>query len=157
MTIPLRSDTPTQVSTINYSYLPQLVGHLVGLAHLQATQLHTEALAELDLSPKQFVALEFISNNPYISQKEIAHHIGTTPAVMVNILDVLTKRGYVERLRSQQDRRCHFVRLTEAGLAILEDLHRIAFEVETLFSQETGLTLAEREVLIRILRKMTKR
>ena len=58
-------------SKIDYSYLPDLVGHLVGLIHLHATQLCGEAMSPLGLTPKQFVTLEFISKNPEISQKDI--------------------------------------------------------------------------------------
>ena len=143
--------------TVNYSYLPQLVGHLVGLVHLRATQLHTELLASLALTPKQFVALEFIANNPHISQKEIAGHIGTTPAVMVNILDALTERGFVERLRSTQDRRCHHIRLTTEGAAILDRLQQVAFEAEESFAAETELTVEERDTFLRTLQKITCR
>ncbi len=150
------SSTPLK-QHIDYSYLSELVGHLVGLAHLRATQLHTEMLSDLALTPKQFVALEFISNNPHISQKEIAHHIGTTPAVMVNILDALTDRGLVERVRAAEDRRRHYVRLTEAGIALLVELRRIALEMEVVFAEEAGVTAEERETLIQILRKITKR
>ena len=90
---------------IDYSYLPDLVGHLLGLAHLRVTQLCTEVMEPLQLTPKQFVALEFIANNPCNSQKKIAEHIGTAPAVMVGILDTLGQRGLVRRVRSRNDRR----------------------------------------------------
>ena len=61
--------TLLETSIIDYSYLTQLVGHLSGLAHLRATQLCSAELAELELTPKQFVALEFISKNQTITQK----------------------------------------------------------------------------------------
>ena len=69
----------------DYGYLPTLVGHMAGLTHLRATQLFTEALSDLELTPKQAIALEFIANNPTISQREIAQHIGTTPTVLVRL------------------------------------------------------------------------
>ncbi len=142
---------------IDYSYFPQLSGHLLGLAHLRATQICIKVLEPLKLTPKQYVAIEFISKNPHISQKEIAKHIGTTPTVLVNVLDVLTKRGYVQRQPSLRDRRQHTVAVTEAGLAILDEVRRMAFEAEELFIEETGLTPDERSQLLVLLRKMTKR
>jgi DNA-binding MarR family transcriptional regulator len=45
----------------------------------------------LQLTPKQFVAMEFISKNPCISQKNIAENIGTAPVVIVGILDSLSE------------------------------------------------------------------
>lgn len=142
---------------INYSYLPDLVGHLLGLAHLRVTQLCTEVMEPLQLTPKQFVALEFISNNPCTSQKKIAEHIGTAPAVMVGILDTLGQRGLVRRVRSRNDRRKQYVQLTPAGEDRLAEIRRLAFEVEKLYAEETGLTESERETILTILRKMTNR
>ena len=125
------AQSTTQI--INYSYLPQLIGHLTGLTHLRAIQLCTDELEDVDLTPKQFVALEFIAKNPDISQKQIASHIGTTPTVLVNILDVLTERGLVERIKSRIDRRRHSVALTQAGKAMLPQIKTAAFAVETRF------------------------
>lgn len=142
---------------IDYSYLPDLVGHLLGLAHLEISQLCTEVMEPLQLTPKQFVALEFISKNPCISQKNIAENIGTAPAVMVGILDALSQRGLLERKRSPHDRREYYVQLTQKGLDMLPEIRRIAFEVEDLYQKKTGLTQEERETILPILRKITSR
>lgn len=142
---------------IDYSYLPDLVGHLLGLAHLRVTQLCTEVMEPLELTPKQFVALEFISKNPCISQKHIAEHIGTAPAVMVGILDTLGERGLTRRVRAKHDRRKQYVQLTPAGKDSLAEVRRLAFEVEEIYAEETGLTESERETILTILRKMTNR
>ena len=142
---------------IDYSYLPELVGHLLGLAHLEITQLCTEVMEPLQLTPKQFVAMEFISKNPCISQKNIAENIGTAPAVMVGILDTLSGRGLLKRKRSPRDRREYYVHLTPKGIDMLEEIQRIAFEVEDLYQEKTGLTDDERQTILPILRKITNR
>jgi hypothetical protein len=77
--------------SIDYSFLPELVGHLLGLAQVEITQLCTEVMEPLQSTPKQFVAMEFISKNPCISQKNIAENIGTAPVVIVGILDSLSE------------------------------------------------------------------
>jgi DNA-binding MarR family transcriptional regulator len=147
----------TSDKPIDYSYLPELVGHLLGLAHLAITQLCTEVMEPLQLTPKQFVALEFISKNPCISQKNIAENIGTAPAVMVGILDALSKRGFLKRKRSPHDRREYYVQLTPKGLDMLDEIRRMAFEVEDLYQEKTGLTDEERATILPILRKITNR
>ncbi len=146
------SDKPT-----DYSYLPELVGHLLGLAHVAITQLCTEVMEPLQLTPKQFVAMEFISKNPCISQKTIAENIGTAPAVMVGILDYLSKRGLLKRKRSPHDRREFYVQLTPTGIDMLEEIRRMAFEVEDLYQEKTGMTDEERAIILPILRKITNR
>ena len=146
------TDKPT-----DYSYLPELVGHLLGLAHVEITQLCTEVMEPLQLTPKQFVAMEFISKNPCISQKNIAENIGTAPAVMVGILDYLSKRDLLERKRSPHDRREFYVQLTPKGMDMLEEIRRMAFEVEDLYQERTGMTDEERATILPILRKITNR
>lgn len=144
-------------SEADYSCLPDLVGHLLGLAHLHVSQLCTQMMTSIKLTPKQWVALEFISNNPNVSQGEIAAHIGTTPTVMVAVLDALTKRGLVQRVMVSSDRRRRHVVLTEEGGVVLQEARRLAFEVEEVFSAETNLTPTERTILLTILRKITRR
>ena len=142
---------------VDYSYLPELVGHLLGLAHLEVTQLCTEVMEPLQLTPKQFVAMEFISKNPCISQKNIAENIGTAPAVMVGILDYLSERQLLKRVRSPHDRREYYVQLTPKGIDMLAEIRRMAFEVEDLYQEKNGLTHEERQTILPILRKMTNR
>ncbi len=147
----------TSDKPIDYSYLPELIGHLLGLAHVAITQLCTEVMEPLQLTPKQFVAMEFISKNPCISQKNIAENIGTAPAVMVGILDDLSKRGLLKRKRSQHDRREYFVQLTPKGLSLLVEIRRMAFKVEDLYQEKTGMTDEDRATILPILRKITNR
>jgi DNA-binding MarR family transcriptional regulator len=147
----------TSDKPIDYSYLPELIGHLLGLAHVAITQLCTEVMEPLRLTPKQFVAMEFISKNPCISQKNIAENIGTAPAVMVGILDDLSKRGLLKRKRSPHDRREYYVQLTPKGLSMLAEIRRMAFEVEDLYQERTGMTDEERATILPILRKITNR
>ncbi len=142
---------------MDYSYLPELVGHLLGLAHVSITQLCTEVMEPLQLTPKQFVAMEFISKNPCISQKNIAENIGTAPAVMVGILDYLGRRGLLKRKRSPHDRREFYVQLTPKGIDMLEEIRRMAFAVENLYQERTGMTDEERATILTILRKITDR
>jgi len=147
----------TSDKPVDYSYLPELVGHLLGLAHLEISHLCTQIMEPLQLTPKQFVAMEFISKNPCISQKNIAENIGTAPAVMVGILDYLSERQLLKRIRSPRDRREYYIQLTPKGLNLLEEIRTLAFEVEDVYQEKTGLTDEERATILSILRKITNR
>lgn len=154
---PANSQFDKQSTAINYSYLPELSGHLLGLAHLQSTRICNARMADVGLTTKQFVALEFIARNPHISQREIAEQVGVTSQLLVNILDFLSKRGFVERVRSTVDRRQHTIQITSSGRSILPKVRELAFEVESAFEDETGLSAEEMQTLISILRKAMKR
>jgi len=142
---------------INFSYWPDIVGHLSGLLHLRATQIAVEEMKPLDLTPKQFVALDFITKNPTLSQKEIAHYIGTTAPMMVHVLDSLAKRGLVERVRSEVDRRKQHIRLTADGMALLDEIKRRALEADRILLEEAGISAEEKQTLLQLLRRLTDR
>ncbi len=142
---------------VSYSYLSDLVGHLSSLSHLRATQLCSEALDEIGLTPKQCVAIEFIAANGDVSQRDIATHIGTTPTVLVSVLDVLSERGFVERVRSTVDRRRHSVVLTDAGRAIRPKIQTALATVEQHLQAESGLDADEWQTLITLMQKLTHR
>lgn len=146
-----------EATAVHYSYLIDLVGHLSGLAHLRATQLCTAALSEIELTPKQFVALEFIAANPHISQKEIATHIGTAPPVVVGILDTLSARGFVTRIKDAADRRRHVIAVTEAGQQMRQAIKEAAFQVEEELFKESDLSKEEWDQLVLLMKKLTNR
>jgi DNA-binding MarR family transcriptional regulator len=76
---------------------------------------------------------------------------------MVGILDALSERGLLKRERSPHDRREYYVQLTRKGMDMLAEIQRMAFEVEDLYQEKTGLTDEERETILPILRKITNR
>ncbi len=142
---------------VNYSYLSNLIGHLAGLTHLRATQLCADEMDEIGLTPKQCVALEFIAANADVSQREIAAHIGTTPTVLVGVLDVLSERDFVKRVRSKRDRRRHSVELTAAGEAIRPKIRTALHNIEIGLQAESGLDSAEWQTLTKLMQKLAQR
>lgn len=142
---------------LNLSYLRHLVGNLSGLVHIRAREVFRERLTDLQLTPKQAVVLEFISNNQGVSQREIALGVVTTPAMLVSVLDLLAEQGLVERITDPGDRRRTFVRLTSAGGAVTRQIRDTFFQIEEQMRAEAGMTRAEWEMLIDLLRRITER
>lgn len=143
--------------SINFTYLPDIVGHLSGLLHVKATQIAIEEMTHLGLTPKEFIGLEFMANNPDLSQKEIAGYIGTTGPMMVHVLDSLSKKLLVTRVRSETDRRKQNIRLTEKGKSLLADIEINALKADRILLDEAGVSAEEKETLLKILRKITNR
>ena len=144
-------------ASVDFSYWPHIVGHLSGLLHLRATQIAVEVMQPLGLVPKQFVALDFISKNPTLSQKEMAEYIGTTAPMMVHVLDALSERGLVKRVRSETDRRKQHMRLTAAGEALLDEIKERALEADRALLDSAEITPTEKETLLKLLRRLTDR
>lgn len=84
---------------------------------------------------------------------DLAQSACTSQASVTGIVDRLEERGFVARIRSEDDRRVVEVSLTEAGLAEKHRLHReVADRIAELLEP---LTPDERKELSRLFRKMT--
>ena len=109
-------------------------------------------LAPLGLEQRQAGMLLRLAINQGRSQQAIAELIGVNATRMVFLVDELEKLGLVERRRNPADRRSHALYLTSAGTATVDRVRAIAAEHEAALA--AGLTAAEREQLIGLLRRI---
>jgi DNA-binding MarR family transcriptional regulator len=74
------------------------------------------------LSPAQWEALRFTAraNRYSLSPTALAKYLGTTKGTISQTLISLEKKGYLQRLRDEHDRRSVRLELTPAGLRLLE-------------------------------------
>lgn len=96
---------------------------------------HHRALMERRLSDtgvyrSQHRILMFISDNPNISQKELARMTEVSTATIAVSLKKLEKGGYIKRLVDEKDNRCNQICITEKGKAVIEESHQIFWEVD---------------------------
>ena len=73
------------------------------------------------LTLSQYGLLEGLTNRPAARVQELAGEAGITPSTATRILDALERRGVVERVRSNEDRRAVAVSLTGLGRQMLHD------------------------------------
>ena len=139
--------------TLDLGLLKELVGFNLRLAYNQAAQVFAKAFDDLDLAPIQFAALELIRCNPGCSQKEIAHHIGATPPVLVAPLERLERRGWIERHRSGSDRRRSRTQLSPEGRRNIAAVERRIRGVDR--DLAARLSETERARLLQLLRKLS--
>ena len=140
---------------VDYGVLPDCIGFNLRISYALATQLFAREVEDRHLAPIQFAALELISHNPNLSQREIAHHIGSTPTVLVKPLEKLEKRALISRIRSADDRRRSRIRITSAGEALLADVRARIRTVEEKLTAK--LSEEERQTLLGLLHKMMGR
>ena len=67
------------------------------------------------LTLSQYGLLELLADRQSARLQELAAHAGITPSTATRILDALERRGVVERIRSDEDRRAVAVSLTIDG------------------------------------------
>ncbi|WP_225999187.1 MarR family winged helix-turn-helix transcriptional regulator [Paenibacillus sp. BJ-4] len=96
------------------------IGMLLGITHRKMSQQLTHRLKPYDISPEQWSVLYQIYQAEGLNQKEIAAKAVKDQPTTTRIIDLLDKKGWVQRVNSPQDRRAYLLHLTEAGRLLIE-------------------------------------
>ena len=113
------------------------------------TQIEAEMRAaghELNFS--QYVTLKHLAEGT-ASVTDLASAAQVNPGAMTRLLDKLEQRGIVARVADPTDRRALRIHLTEAGLAIWQDINHCGQRVRERATR--GMSDADRETLTRLL------
>jgi DNA-binding MarR family transcriptional regulator len=107
-----------------------LLDHVARLTRLRGES----ALAPLGLRPRHLVALTVLRDHGSPTQQALGAALQTDRTNLIGLLNELETHGLIVRRRSTEDRRRHFVELTDGG-------------VQRLMEAEVALAAAEDEVL----------
>src|SRR5882757_2527402 len=126
-----------------------LLDHLARLTRLRAES----ALAPLGLRPRHLVTLTVLRDHGSPTQQALAAALQTDRTNLIGLLNELETDGLVLRRRSTEDRRRHFVELTDAGSERLAEAEAALAAVE---DEVLGaLDIEQREVLYQLLAQAT--
>ena len=121
----------------------------------RAQQAHLAAWAQ-EVGPQltnvQFGVLNVLRRRGEASQRELCDDLDLDRSTIAGLVARLEARELVARVRAEEDRRRNVVRLTDAGLALLEELVPAARRVDDVLT--SALTRTERETLQRLLTKV---
>ncbi|WP_418536219.1 MarR family winged helix-turn-helix transcriptional regulator [Odoribacter laneus] len=109
--------------------------------------------AGYDLSREQFELLQVLWEGDHINQQAISRKLQKDKYNVTKLLNTLTKRGFVQRTMSQEDRRNNFVILTEKGIQVQKALLQIEEQVHT--DLTFTLTPSEIKSCMWVMRKLT--
>ena len=109
-------------------------------------------LKAYDLTVSQFGVLEAVYHLGPLHQKQVAQKILKSDGNLTLVLDNLSKRGLIERIRDTLDRRCVYVQLTERGRELITTL--FPAHVQRVLSTMNALTPEEQEQLATLCRKL---
>ena len=146
--------TGNSTKEFDYSYLRDVVGHLAVIIFNRTTDMAMKHFTKIYLTTKEGTILEFIANNPHASQAEIAHETATGTALLVRILDGLTRRGMLEREPSTESEDGEQYRLTEEGQSMRQPVRDSHFAGNTEMLERAGLFDEETQELVRLLKKV---
>lgn len=87
-----------------------------------------------------------------LTMKEIAKRIGKDKSTVTPLVNKLVKLGYVQKEKSEEDKRTTFLVLTNKGREIESEFRAISNEVIT--TAYTGFSEEEKEVFLKYLKKL---
>ncbi len=98
-----------------------------GVTVLAAAESELQALG---LSGRDYTGLAILATDRPDSQQELARLMGKGPQLVVAMIDELEAKGFVERVRSPEDRRRTVVRMTAKGRRVLARADVLAERIE---------------------------
>lgn len=107
-----------------------------------------------NITVDQTLLLIFLNNHPELSQNEIADLIFKDNASVTRMIELLTKREYLDRRLNNVDRRKYNLEITHSGKKILDSLSNVIASNRK--SALNGITKAELEQLNNTLNKIIK-
>ncbi len=106
----------------------------------------------IDITVEQWILLKIIDEHEEISQRELADLSLRDPASITRTLDLLQKKGYIERIAIEGNRRQYHLMLTKSGSKFVGKLLPV---IEALRKRSTkGLTDHEVATLHILLKKV---
>jgi MarR family 2-MHQ and catechol resistance regulon transcriptional repressor len=121
-------------------------------AHRTLQRLATRSIESSEVGLSDFAVMEMLLHKGPQPVNEIGRRIELTSGAITTAVDRLESRDLVTREAHQHDRRARIVRLTARGkeqAAKVFAIHKTAMDLAA-----SGLSKAEREILIRLLKKL---
>lgn len=87
--------------------------------------------AGIDITIDQWLVLHTIEDQPGISQTEIAEQVFKDAASVTRIIELLKKKGFLERKEHGNDRRRFTLELTKEGRSMMKQAGKIAEQNRT--------------------------
>lgn len=136
--------------------LDESLGFWVYRVHTQGTNALRRALqaAGYDVTPEQWVVLAWLREHEGVSQTQLGEKTLKDRHNITRILNLLEKRGYVERRADEADKRVYRIFLTEAGRAAQEELAPIVLNHRKLTFK--GLGPEDRQTMRNLLERIVK-
>ena len=108
----------------------------------------------LNLRHVEFTILMLVKRNAGVTQKQLSQTLAVSAANITLLLDRLVDKGWIERVRSEDDRRAQHIHLTPVGAALAEQSHRVSLSCEREMLKH--LSDGERIMLLELLDKVAR-
>jgi len=128
------------------------VGYLIKRAHSLILDVMEPVIEERGFTFMQYVILSWVRDGLAVNPKDICFQYRHNSGALTRVIDQLSARGFLERVRRDRDRRKVELQLTPAGREAVERL--IPLVVEKLNLALADFSSAEVQELTRLLTKL---
>ena len=134
--------------------IEQIVFYSIDRVYRKKQQYAAQKFSEhgIDITPEQWVVLKVVDQYDGIQQVELADKAAKDTASITRILDILQKKGFVERRPAENDRRAYAVHATKKGKSLLKQ--NIDFVIGIREQATKGISKADMDTLKAIMKKM---
>lgn len=150
-----KAESPIAISLVDQSSLQHLLGYHMALADIPAKAAFYKYIGQpLKLRHVEFTILMLVKCNPAVTQKQLAQTLGVSAPSITILLDRLVDKGWIERVRSDADRRVQHIHLTTQGAQLAQQSHELSLSCEREMLRH--LTDGERIMLLELLDKVAR-
>ena len=154
---PASAAPPTATATaavqdVDASFLESLMGYNARRAALVIIGEFMTQMAVYSLRPVDFSVLSLITHNAGITSRQLCTALGLLPPNLVGIINALEKRELIVRQPHPSDGRAMGLHLSAKGRKLMRSAEKTAAQLES--DATAQLTVAERDTLIRLLKKI---
>lgn len=127
-------------------------GHLIRRLQQISVARFTEECAEFSLTSVQFAALTAIRENPGIDATRLSGIIAFDRSTIGDVLERLEGKGWLRRSPSATDKRAKLLKLSPAGVRVLEEVLPAVLRVQERIL--APLTQADRARFVELLKQL---
>ncbi|WP_154990010.1 MarR family winged helix-turn-helix transcriptional regulator [Priestia megaterium] len=110
--------------------LHDLTSHLIHRTDVRAMNYFKKKLKPYGMTPVRWSIISVLDSQKGITQTELAQAIDKKQTTIVEMIYAMEEKGLIKRIYSEQDRRLHYLFLTEKGeelkktlLPLVKDAH----------------------------------
>lgn len=141
-------------AALDESRLNCLVGYANTRASIELVKGFKRHLGPLHLKAVEFSILVLVDSNERVNQRQLGESLDVSAPNMAITLDRMAERGWIQRVRSTEDRRAQLIHLTPAGKQLLHRAEPVAHAMDR--EMTAMLSDAERLLLIELLLKVAR-
>lgn len=153
--MPQSTDASLPSGSLDHSGLQHLLGYQLAQADIPTRTLFFKQIGDpLKLRPVEFSILMLVAFNPGATPKRLSQALAVSAPNLTVLLDRMADKGWIERRRSEADRRAQHIHLTAEGRKRARKAHEISLTMEQELLRH--LSEGERAMLRELLAKVAR-